>query len=184
MSTRGLQPPALPGAPARDTSLDLPNNPMTPPILQSTFNRTGTVLLVEDDPNDAFFLQRACQASDIPHSLTVVNDGQAAVDYLSGTNGYADRKRHPLPDLVFLELKLPRRDGHEVLEWLRAQPALRSLPVVILTTSTDDPEIKRAYELGVTSCLMKDANLVQFFEATWIALKYWLELNVRPKQVQ
>jgi CheY-like chemotaxis protein len=154
---------------------------MTSTILRPSTNRVGTVLLVEDNQDDAFFMERACHSADIPHSLNIVHDGQAAVDYLSGTNGYEDRERHPLPDLILLELKLPLRTGYEVLEWLRAQPALRTLPVVILTTSTRDPDIEHAYQLGVSSYLVKDADYVQLFEATWVILKYWLQLNVRPK---
>ena len=154
---------------------------MTPTILRPSTNRVGTVLLVEDNNDDAFFIERACHSADIPHSLNIVHDSQAAVDYLSGANGYEDRERHPLPDLILLELNLPRRTGPEILEWLRAQPTLRHLPVVILTASTDHPDIERAYELGVSSCLVKDADTAQLFEATWIILKYWLQLNVRLK---
>ena len=154
---------------------------MTTTSFPPSTNRVGTVLLVEDNQDDAFFMERACQSADIPHSLNIVRDGQAAVDYLSGANGYEDRERHPLPDLILLKLKLPLRTGHEVLEWLREQPALRTLPVIVLTTSAENPDIERAYELGVSSYLVKDADYFQLFETTWVVLKYWLQLNVRPK---
>ena len=153
---------------------------MTTNLQLSSSNRAGTVLLVEDNHDDVFFMQEASKAADVPHSLTIVNDGQTAVDYLAGENGYHDRERHPLPDLIVLDLNLPRRTGHEVLEWLRAQPALRTVPVVMLTTSTDKSDIERAYQLGVSSYLVKNFSYAQFREVVRIIFTYWLHLNVRP----
>jgi CheY-like chemotaxis protein len=154
---------------------------MTSNVLPSSSNRPGTVLLVEDNHDDVFFMREASKAADIPHSLTIVNDGQTAVDYLAGVNGYHDRERHPLPDLIVLDLNLPRRTGHEVLEWLRSQPALRTVPVVMLTTSTHKADIERAYQLGVSSYLVKKFSYVQFREVVRIIFTYWLHLNVRPE---
>src|ERR1700728_5476953 len=110
-----------------------------------------TVLLVEDSENDMFLMKMACQRTGIPHSLQIVNDGDEAIKYLMGKDGYSDRLSHPLPDLIFLDIKMPKRDGHEVLAWIRAQPAFRILPVVMLTGSTQREDIDRAYKLGVTS---------------------------------
>ena len=84
-----------------------------------------TVLLVEDNGADADFIMRACKATDIPHVLHHVQDGEEAIDYLAGNNDFANRLHYPLPDLVLLDVKMPRRDGHDVLEWVRAQPAER-----------------------------------------------------------
>ena len=139
-----------------------------------------TVLLAEDSPDDTFMMQNACRNADIPHVLVHVMDGAAAIDYLAGTGAYVDRSAHPLPDLVFLDIKMPRRDGHEVLEWLRAQPAFQHLPVIMLTNSNDPKDIHRAYELGVTSYLLKTGDPVEFIAGVRIILKYWLRLNILP----
>jgi CheY-like chemotaxis protein len=136
-----------------------------------------TVLLVEDNPDDVHFLKTACDGAGIPHRLSIVGDGDAAVDYLTGVTGYGDRRRHPLPDLIFLDIKLPRRNGHEVLEWIRSQPAFRNLPVIMLTGSDEPTDIERAYKLGVTSYLMKNADPEEFGAGVRVILKYWLELN-------
>jgi len=139
-----------------------------------------TVLLAEDSPDDAFIIKNACQNADIPHSLVHVPDGVAAIDYLSGNGSYADRARNPLPDLVFLDIKMPRRDGHEVLDWIRAQPAFLNLPVIMLTDSEDPKDIHRAYELGVTSYLIKDGDAKEFVLGVRVILKYWLCMNITP----
>ena len=137
-----------------------------------------TVLLVEDNDNDVLFMKMACQRTGIPHSLQVVRDGDAAVNYLGGAGIYADRASHPSPDLVFLDLKLPGRDGLEVLKWIRAQPGLKNLPVVMLTSSLAKSDMGRAYELGVTSYLRKIASPAEFGQGVRVILKYWLELNI------
>jgi len=91
-----------------------------------------TVLLVEDNEADSDFIKRACEATDIPHVLHHVKDGEEAVDYLAGNNHFVDRLNYPLPDLVLLDVKMPRRNGHEVLEWVRAQSAFKQLPIIML----------------------------------------------------
>ena len=139
-----------------------------------------TVLLVEDNPDDVFVMQRACQRTGIPHRLEVVPDGVMAIDYLSGNGQYTDRTIHPLPDVVFLDIKMPKRDGHEVLKWIRSQPGLKNLPVVMLTVSNQTEDVERAYQLGVTSYLQKVPNLAEFGQGVRIIMKYWLELNVGP----
>jgi CheY-like chemotaxis protein len=136
------------------------------------------ILLVEDNEDDIFIMKKACQRTGIPHLLRVVTDGDMAIDYLSGKGQYADRTSHPIPEVIFLDIKMPHRDGHEVLAWIRTQPSLKSLPVVMLTGSTQTADIDRAYELGVTSYLQKVPSLAEFGQAVRIILKYWLELNI------
>ena len=137
-----------------------------------------SVLLVEDNEDDMFFMKMACQRTGIPHALHYVTDGAAAVDYLAGTGIYADRTKYPMPDLVFLDIKLPKRNGHEVLEWIRTQPTLKTLPVVMLTNSLAASDVSRAYELGVTFYLRKLDSPAEFGQGVRVILKYWLELNV------
>jgi CheY-like chemotaxis protein len=139
-----------------------------------------TVLLVEDNDDDVFAMKRACQRTGIPHNLQIVTTGDSAIDYLAGKASYADRAQHPFPDLVFLDIKLPGRNGHEVLEWIRAQPGLKTLPVVMLTSSDEVSDIKRAYGLGVDSYVRKIAGPAEFGQAVRVILKYWLELTISP----
>src|SRR5437879_3159953 len=97
--------------------------------------RNFVILLVEDDPDDVFFLQEAFKRNDMADALRVVRDGEEAFAYLLGQAAYADRRRYPLPSLTLLDLKLPRKSGLEVLEWRRQQPEMRRIPVIVLTSS-------------------------------------------------
>ncbi|MBI2951605.1 response regulator, partial [bacterium] len=113
------------------------------------------VLLVEDDPNDVLLIQRAFRKANLLNPVQVVGDGEEAIAYLSGQGVYADRERHPLPILILLDLKLPRKSGHEVLAWLRRQPELKRLPAVVLTSSREAADVNRVYDLGANSYLVK-----------------------------
>jgi len=139
------------------------------------------VLLAEDDENDAFAMKQACVRTGIPHVLKVVTDGQMAIDYLSGAGEYSDRAAYPFPDVVLLDVKMPRRDGHDVLEWIRKRPGLNNLPVAMLSGSILKEDVYRAYELGVTSYLHKAPDLGAFGQSVRIFMKYWLELNIAPR---
>jgi CheY-like chemotaxis protein len=139
-----------------------------------------TILLVEDDPNDVFLIQRAFRRINLANPIQVVQDGEAAVLYLSGQEPYADRDRYPFPILVLLDLKLPRRSGLEVLEWLRQQPKLRRLPVVVLTSSRENSDLNRAYDLGANSYLVKPVAFDGLLEMVRSLNQYWLILNEKP----
>ena len=140
------------------------------------------LLVVEDDEDDLLIMKMACQRTGIPHSFQAVTDGVAAVEYLAGEGVYSNRNKYPLPDLVFLDVKIPKRSGHEVLEWIRAQDQFKHLPVVMLTHSTQVEDMDRAYRLGVTSYLRKVASQAEFGQAVRVILKYWLELNIMPTE--
>jgi CheY-like chemotaxis protein len=116
---------------------------------------TKSILLVEDDEDDVFLMERALQATKITLPMNVVEHGRAAVEYLSGTGRFADRVRFPIPTVVFLDLKLPYKSGHEVLEWVRQQPEFQKLVVIILTASEETVDLARAYKLGCNSYLVK-----------------------------
>jgi len=139
-----------------------------------------TVLLAEDSEDDIFVMKLACERAGIHHLLQVVTDGAMAIDYLSGNGTFTDRAVHPLPTVLFLDLKMPKCDGFEVLKWVRAQPHFLDLPVVMLTNSPLMEDINRAYQLGATSYLQKNSDHAEFGQAVRIILKYWLELNMAP----
>lgn len=114
-----------------------------------------TLLLIEDNEDDVFLMRRALQKGNIHLPLQVVMDGQEALDYFSGTERFADRSRHPIPALVFLDLKLPYVHGFEVLQWLRNHEQLKNLPVIVLTSSPEDRDRLRAHELGALAYYVK-----------------------------
>lgn len=143
-------------------------------------SKNRSVLLVEDDANDVLLVQRAFRKAGAIAPMHVVNDGQAAMDYLNGSGAYANRIAHPLPALVLLDLKLPRKSGHEVLTWLRAQPALKRTPVVVLTSSKESMDVNRAYDLGANSYLVKPVAFADLLNMAQTLDLYWLQLNEAP----
>ena len=128
----------------------------------------------------SFLIQRAFRKANLLNPLVTVDDGEKAVDYLSGAGLYADRAKFPLPVLVLLDLKLPRKGGHEVLAWLKAQPSLRRLPVVVLTSSNETGDINKAYDLGANSYLVKPVGFDDLFEMVKTLQPYWLIMNQKP----
>jgi len=144
-------------------------------------SREYAVLLAEDDANDILLIQRAFQKTNIANPLRVVRDGEEAVAYLSGQAPYADRDRHPMPVLLLLDLKLPRKSGFEVLQWLRQQSRLKRLPVVVLTSSNQNPDINKAFDLGANSYLVKPGGLDSLLELVKNLDMYWLILNEKPE---
>lgn len=138
------------------------------------------VLFAEDDDNDAFFLERAFKQARIANPLHRVIDGEEAINYLAGHDKYADREKYPLPSMMLLDLKMPRKNGFEVLRWLRAQPGLKRLPVVVLTSSKEDPDINRAYELGANTYVVKPVQFEGLAEMMKSLTFYWLILAEKP----
>jgi len=138
------------------------------------------ILLVEDNPDDEALTLRALKKSNIANRIVVVRDGAEALDYLFGTGSYAGRDVHELPQVILLDLKLPKVDGLEVLRRIRADPRTRMLPVVILTSSKEEQDLVSAYTLGVNSYVRKPVDFNQFVEAIGQLGLYWLVLNEPP----
>lgn len=139
------------------------------------------VLLIEDDPSDVRLIQRAFNKLSETIDMFRLRDGDEAVAYLSGSEPYENRAAYPMPCVILLDIKLPRRSGFEVLEWLRAHPsALSRLPVVILTSSQHSVDINRAYDLGANSYLVKPGTNAQLDRLASEFRAYWLKLNEYP----
>jgi CheY-like chemotaxis protein len=132
---------------------------------------------VEDDKNDVFLMERAFGKASVPVQMQVARDGREALRYLRGEGKYADRERHPLPCLTLLDLNLPHVHGLEVLKQIRAEPRLRKLIVVVLTSSVADSDIEQAYDLGANSYLSKPNNLEEGEELAELLARYWLNKN-------
>lgn len=139
-----------------------------------------TILLVEDNPDDEALTLRALKKNNILNDVVVARDGAEALDYLFGTGAYEDRDARAQPQLVLLDLKLPKIDGLEVLQRLRSDERTRLLPVVILTTSKEDRDVVASYTLGANSYIRKPVDFDEFMEAVRQLGLYWLLLNVAP----
>lgn len=138
--------------------------------------RRAVILLVEDDPEDQELSRRALQDDVVRTDLHVVSDGEAALDYLHNRGAFADRRSAPRPDLMLLDLNLPRIDGREVLRQMRADPQLRRIPVVVFTTSRQEEDIIRSYDLGCNSFISKPIAIDEFISTIRHLGAYWLEL--------
>jgi CheY-like chemotaxis protein len=142
------------------------------------------ILLVEDNPDDAVLTLRAFKKCKIQGRIVVVRDGQEALDYLFAQGAYADRTVDDLPNLVLLDIKLPKIDGLEVLRRLRSHTATRLLPVVILTSSDEATDIEKSYQYCANSFIRKPVDFLQFTKTVEHMGVYWLSLNVPPPSVQ
>ena len=138
------------------------------------------ILLAEDNETDALLLKRAFEKADVDTPLTVVRDGQEAVSYLRGEKQFSNRQEHPFPILMLLDLKMPLMDGFDVLSWLKDQPELKRLLVVVLTSSNLQADIDRAYDLGANSYLVKPTGFDRLIDLTKRLESYWLQANQMP----
>ncbi|HWQ90162.1 MAG TPA: response regulator [Clostridia bacterium] len=138
-----------------------------------------TVLHIEDDPNDVLLFQHACRKAGRNLNVQSVGDGDEAIAYFTGKGRFENRETHPLPHLVLLDLKMPRINGFEVLAWLRKSEKLHRIPVVVLTSSNHEADVKRAYDLGANSYLVKPVGFEALVELVQVLEHYWLVLNER-----
>ncbi len=135
------------------------------------------ILLVEDNPDDEELTLMAFEQSGIDTEMVVVRDGAEALDYLLGTESYVDQNFREMPAVILLDLKLPKISGLEVLQRLRAEVRTQLIPVVVLTTSTEDKDLVNSYLLGCNSYIRKPVNFTQFMDAARQLSIYWLQLN-------
>ena len=138
------------------------------------------ILLVEDNGDDEALTLRALKKNNIGNQVVVVRDGAEALDFLFCSGSYADRDPRDKPQVVLLDLKLPKVDGMEVLRRIRAEPSTRTLPVVILTSSKEEQDIVNSYTIGVNSYVRKPVDFIQFVDAIRQLGLYWLVLNEAP----
>lgn len=140
-----------------------------------------TILIVEDNPDDEALILMALKKKGISDDIVITHDGQEALDYLFGTGKYAGRDTDDLPVVVFLDLQLPKLDGHEVLQRIRSTAKTRLQPVVILTSSDEARDRLRSYDLGANSYVCKPVDFADFDDAVESLGSYWTRLNKTPK---
>jgi len=138
------------------------------------------ILLVEDNPADIKITQRALRDSNVPVDLLVVRDGQEAVDYLLRQGEHADTTGWRSPDLILLDLNLPRLNGRQVLERIRARPELKAVPVIVLTTSRRQEDVQQLYAAGANTYIEKPQEFARFVEVLRTIHRYWLDTALLP----
>jgi CheY-like chemotaxis protein len=140
-------------------------------------NPNATILLVEDEPSDVFLMKRALKNAQISNPLQVASDGQEAINYLAGVDKFSDRTQFPIPSIIFLDLKLPYKNGFEVLTWIQSQPQLASTLVMVLTSSSEERDIAQSYRLGARTFLVKPPTPAMLLELMISLKNYWIKHN-------
>jgi CheY-like chemotaxis protein len=148
-------------------------------MTRPTATDPATLLLIEDQPSDAELALRALDELDLYETVHRVEDGAEALDFVFGRAAYADRGVEDVPDLILLDLKLPKVGGQEVLRRLKADERTRRIPVVVLTSSREDADVDRCYDLGVNSYVVKPVGFDQFTSTVQRIGRYWLTVNER-----
>ncbi len=143
--------------------------------------RPVEILLVEDNPADVLMARSAFEDFKITNILHVVEDGVQALEYLRGEGDFAGA---PRPDLIMLDLNLPRKNGHEVLAEIKSDPVLRNIPIVVLTTSKSEKDVLEAYDLHANCYIVKPVGFVNFVEAIKSIKNYWFSLVTLPSEVE
>ncbi|MBC8402054.1 MAG: response regulator [Candidatus Marinimicrobia bacterium] len=140
--------------------------------------RPAIILLVEDDPGDQELTRRALEEGKVKNKLYIVNDGEEALNYLLRKDQYKDPSKSPQPDLILLDLNMPKVDGRQVLAEMEKHPDLRRLAVVVLTTSQQEEDVLRSYDLGVNSYITKPVDMDQFIQTVQSLEEYWFQVVV------
>ena len=144
--------------------------------------RQLTVLLVEDNPRDVRLTQRAFQQAGLPHDLRVVRDGDEALAYLHHEGAYKEAETAPRPDVILLDLNLPRMGGHELLREVKQDNRFRQVPIIVLTTSERPDDVRLAYDAGANAYLLKPVEFSRFTEVIGQLGKFWLEIVELPPE--
>ena len=139
------------------------------------------ILLVEDNMNDADLTIRALKKNKAPYHLIHLQDGAKALDFVFGKGDYSDRDTSMHPKLILLDLKMPRVDGMDVLRRIKGDDKTKTIPIVVLTSSKEDPDIQKCYELGASSYIVKPVGYENFMKAIGELEAYWMQLNQSPK---
>jgi CheY-like chemotaxis protein len=148
--------------------------------------RTGKAVIIlcaEDDPEDRMFVEDAMEESRLANELHFVEDGEELMDYLHRRGKYTELNKVHLPGLIFLDLNMPKKDGREALEEIKADPNLRRIPIVVLTTSKAEEDILRTYDLGVSGFIIKPVTFESLVSIMKTVSKYWFEIVEPPPQV-
>jgi len=132
-----------------------------------------TILIAEDDPNDVMLLELAIRKNGIKNPVKVVRDGEEAIEYLEGKGQYRDREKFPFPSVIISDVKMPRRTGLEVVEWVRQHPTCSVVPIVMLSGSRIQNDVLTAYKLGANSYFTKPSTLEELTELLGVAFEYW-----------
>jgi CheY-like chemotaxis protein len=139
------------------------------------------ILLVEDNLNDIFLVKRAFRKAETPHVLHVVTDGEEAIHYLQGDGKYADRQVYPMPRLIVMDVNMPRKNGFEVLEWIKSEHVLRRIPVIIVSASDIHSDINKAYELGANAYMVKPVDFKMVEQLFSSITHYWGAECAKPE---
>ena len=143
--------------------------------------RQHTILIVDDDENDIFFVKRAFTEINVHCTFQMLKNGQEVVDYLQGHGEYANREKYPLPMMILMDLKMPIMDGFQVLAWLRTRPGIRVIPTIVFSSSDLATDITRAYELGANSFMTKSVTYDGLLLKLQTLSQYWLEHCKHPQ---
>jgi CheY-like chemotaxis protein len=140
-----------------------------------------TILIAEDDPNDVMLLELAIRKNGIKNPVKVVRDGEEAIEYLEGKGQYGDREKFPFPSVIISDVKMPRRTGLEVVEWVRQHPSCSVVPIVMLSGSRIQNDVLTAYKLGANSYFTKPSTLEELTQLLGVAFDYW-QRSERPSR--
>jgi CheY-like chemotaxis protein len=143
--------------------------------------RQCTILIVDDDENDIFFVKRAFVEINVHCTFQMLKNGQETIDYLSGHGEFSDREKFPLPMMILMDLKMPIMDGFQVLAWLRGRPGIKVIPTVVFSSSDLPSDITRAYELGANSFMTKSVTYDGLLVKLQTLSQYWLEHCKHPQ---
>lgn len=151
-------------------------------MVPNDINERFTILIVEDNAEEVLLLKKAFQRVALDIAVQFVTNGEEAIDYLSGTEQFHNRREYPEPDLVIMDLKMPRKGGFEVLEWFRNLQEGALIPIIVLTSSHREADVQRAYSLGANSYFLKPSNFEEFRDMIQVIYQYWIRAR-RPRSM-